>query len=69
MFTDLAGLARQTPLQGRPGGSTWPSRARGLNMAQPEPKIASQRGQRGVKFDFTDHSDVMGSCGGKQELQ
>ena len=28
-------------------------------MAQPEPKIASLRGQRGVKLDFTDHSDFM----------
>ena len=57
IFTALAGLARQTPLQGRPGGSTWPSW--GLNVAQHDPKIASPRDQLGFKFDFTDHSDFM----------
>ena len=56
-LTALAGLARQTPLQGRPGGSTSPSW--GLNVAQHDPKIASPRDQLGFKFDFTDHSDFM----------
>ena len=53
----LQALPARPPIQGRPGGSTWPSRR--LNMAQHDPKIASPRDQLGFKFDFTDHSDFM----------